>query len=59
MLVKGEADRAKHVLSRAEADADVAMNMARAKSARIEAQKAMQDVEQTRMQIQHQQGGSQ
>lgn len=64
MMVDGKSDRAKFVLMRAEADAEAALNMARAKSARIEAARAMQDVQQVRTQMQmqmqmQQPGGSQ
>jgi hypothetical protein len=50
-LVNGNSERASYVLLRAEADADVAMSYARAKSAADEAQKTLGEVQQLKAQI--------
>jgi predicted metal-binding transcription factor (methanogenesis marker protein 9) len=59
-MVEGDSSRAKLVLMRAEADAEAAREMARAKTAQTRATRALEDVERVRAQMKMQQpGGSQ
>jgi len=52
ILKDGDNGQAAGILMRAEADADAALNLARARSARIEAEKTIQEVEQAKARIQ-------
>lgn len=52
ILKDGDNGRASGMLMRAEADADAALNLARERSARIEAEKTIQDVQKIKMQMQ-------
>lgn len=56
MVAKGDNERAGFMLDRAAADADAALELARAKSSRLEAEKMKQDVAQAKAQLQP--GGS-
>lgn len=51
LMKEGENDKARTVLSRAEADGEAALNIARAKSARIEAEKTIESIQQAKTQI--------
>ena len=52
ILKDGDNGRASGILLRAEADADAALDLARERSARIEAEKTIQDVQKAKTQMQ-------
>lgn len=51
LMKEGENDKARAVLTRAEADGEAALNIARAKSAQIEAAKTIESIQQAKTQI--------